>query len=379
MVKKILLWGVGITSVLLLAVLIAYQAGLVHNAMYGKMPSKAEIAGNLEVASQYHYLDQDYSEPLTAKSLPIDHIEFDMESGLEGWIAFIEDILSVRYPVGQINVTEGLKAMAARAEEDPNGCLVPFYSVHPVIDLVALIGVRSREDAINMAPLAVHECGHIHDMFLNGKDVHNHAKVAYYQITPETILVTENLGLIEDGGGTFSRSMLGADAHSDLPDGMNTCTEDGEQGCDVWSGMYLLDEAGFDLLLEEFNQYTHSLAAAYFLDDHDDERKFYSSTTSATLAFRWYTMRYLHLARTKYPEVYEVITGSSCNVDTILTLWDRSSFYLDVVRDHGALNQRSNALAYRAVEETSELRNEIATLRELERVCEARQALSSSQ
>jgi len=266
-----------------------------------------------------------------------------------GYKQFVLDVLGVRYPVGRWIVDNGLQSDAFGGQD----CVDTFIG-----DKSSAAGV------IRQLSTLVHECGHFYDIDLGFFD-------ANYAITPDLTLKCQGGGAPQNGGAvgqgqTFARSRINGDDWAAL---RPACVGFGGSGCDFYANTYLdgdPDDAtfdggdqGFDSLLEETVQYVNSLATGYAFADH------YSGSVSerdGILTFLWYVERYLQLARTDYPEVYQRLSQNACWQQAILTVWGRAWTYLDATEGNGALGLDDGAIEQLVLE--PELLGEIGRIRQ---------------
>ena len=93
---------------------------------------------------------------------------------------------------------------------------------------------------------------------------------------------------------------------------------------------------GFNNLLDEYNAYTHSLAAKYCTRDSLPS----GSSTSARdgiLTMMYYVELYLKGARLDHPADYAAIRADPEHARLILTIWARAEFYLTLTSTHPEL------------------------------------------
>jgi hypothetical protein len=101
-------------------------------------------------------------------------------------------------------------------------------------------------------------------------------------------------------------------------------------------------DQGFDTLLEELLQYVNALALEWAMRDRLGDARV--SARDGVLAFLWYTMRYLHLARTEWPDVHAEILAEPCVREALLTMWGRAWTYLDLSSGIRGLGLRDDRL-----------------------------------
>ena len=78
-------------------------------------------------------------------------------------------------------------------------------------------------------------------------------------------------------------------------------------------------DQGWESVMDEAVQYSHSLAVAYAFHDYTT----YGSGADGALSFVWYIQRYLYFLRNNNQDIYNEILANDCWRDTILTLWGR--------------------------------------------------------
>ncbi len=260
--------------------------------------------------------DGKYSEPLPDASASIS----DLLAGYSpaAYQQFVIDVLDRRYPFGAFLVEQ-------TANKGVNGTTqncTDFF--------LQSFGTGSASQVMSGLSTVVHECGHVYDTL----DLFN----PVYQ-------VTEALSFsCKDGGAggqfgfgkTFARSLLNGDEYAALH---TPCKSFGDNNCeDSYAGIYLngdpndasfdSGDQGFDTVLEEAFQYVNSLAVAYAYQDQANPFGA-SSDRDGILTFLWYVQRYLRMARLEYPQAYQLLSGTPCWRDAILTLWGRAWLFLD--------------------------------------------------
>ncbi|MFO0648910.1 MAG: hypothetical protein U0326_21895 [Polyangiales bacterium] len=166
--------------------------------------------------------------------------------------------------------------------------------------------------------VAVHEGGHIWDLTMIRADWP-------YRVRDDLVIRTRRLT-------NFNRSeilTLHADPSADSYDEVYLTGSSGAQG--------------FNTLLDEYVQYTHSLAARYCT--RDGLRA--GSSTSARdgiLTMMYYVELYLKKARTDHPADYAAIVGDPEHVRLIRTVWQRAEFWLNVTASNRQLGIRDAAI-----------------------------------
>lgn len=93
---------------------------------------------------------------------------------------------------------------------------------------------------------------------------------------------------------------------------------------------------GFNNLLDEYNAYTHSLAAKYCTRD-SLPRGGRTSARDGILTMMYYVELYLKGARLDHPDDYAEIMADPQHANLILTIWARAEFYLALTASHTEL------------------------------------------
>ncbi len=265
-------------------------------------------------------------------------------------VAFVSAVLAKRYPNGKFIMESGDVASKASTP----GCIKLFWS--PAQG-------KTAQGALGQAGLLVHECGHMYDLALAGGTY-----------TSNTYFVHEDLefkctGLSYTGANAgFARSLIKGDEFNAA---WPACANFGEQNCDGYAPLYLNGEPkdekfdsgdqGYNMVIEEVNQYVNSLATGYAVAD---QLPYNSSAEDGILTYFWYMQRYLHMARLQYPDAYKYLIGNSCWRQVTLTLWGRGWFYLNKSADNAKLNLKGAML--RDLVKTPALLDEIARIRQAE-------------
>jgi len=235
-----------------------------------------------------------------------------------GYLAFIDDVLEARYPAGAFIVSQSL------AKSDVGHCVDMF------------LGDKSGGAAVvGQLSTIVHECGHLLDWAEGG--FYDSA----YVLTPNLSFTCSEGASKEQYGLTFARSLIKGDQFSQA---WPPCEGGSYSGCDSYASIYLDGDPndgefqggdqGFDSVLEETTQYVNSLAVGYAFYDH------YSwnvSERDGILTFLWYLERYVHMARTGYPDAWNLLSADPCWREAILTVWGRAFLYLELTKDHPKL------------------------------------------
>ena len=260
-----------------------------------------------------------------------------------GYMEFILQALSIRYPTGQWIVEGGLESDA--------------FGNTNCID--AFLGSKSTSGAvIDRMSTLVHECGHFFDLDQGG-------------FVNSAYMLTESVQSTCSGGGyqgqnaTFARSLITTDEFSAL---RPPCDGNFVPGCDSYADIYLdgdptdstfdSGDQGFNMLHEETTQYVNSLATGYAFAD---QYQFTVSERDGILTFLWYTCRYLRMARLQYPGTYSVLTQDACWREAILRVWGRAWLFLEATKDMQQLGISDDSIESLL---TDELLSEIQLVRE---------------
>jgi len=105
-------------------------------------------------------------------------------------------------------------------------------------------------------------------------------------------------------------------------------------GTDFYFDTYLTGMSGsqgFSTVLDELNQYVHSLAVAYCYNDFRTPG-YQTSVRDGPLTFLYYVEKYLEVARTVHPTDYDRILNDENAVHALDVLWGRANFYLELTR-----------------------------------------------
>ena len=113
------------------------------------------------------------------------------------------------------------------------------------------------------------------------------------------------------------------------------------------------------MLFEELVQYVGSLATTYAIHG---ELPYATHERDGSLTFLWYLTRYLRLARTQYPDTYDLLAHDECWRTAILTVWGRAWLYLDTTSALPDLGEFDDAIEPLTLDPT--LVEEIERLRE---------------
>lgn len=223
------------------------------------------------------------------------------------YLAFVNEVLERRYPLGAHLVREGQRVGASSFG-----------------DCVALFTSRRSQAQTLMRELStvVHECGHILDIRSGS------FSGSAYVITEDLTFTCSRGDTTSRGGDTFARSLLNGDDYSALlPDDFY---RDVYLDGDPTDGRFDGGDQGFNSVLEEAVQYVNSLATDYYF--RDQLGAFSITAKDGILTFLWYMQRYLRMARLEYPGAYNRLTTDACWRNAILTTWGRAWLYLEAAR-----------------------------------------------
>lgn len=99
---------------------------------------------------------------------------------------------------------------------------------------------------------------------------------------------------------------------------------------DDYAKIYLTGKSGaqgFNMLLDEYNAYVHSLASRYCTRDLLPDN-LHVSARDGILTFMYYVETYLQLARTQHPKDYRAIVEDAAHRQLILGVWARAEYWL---------------------------------------------------
>lgn len=124
---------------------------------------------------------------------------------------------------------------------------------------------------------------------------------------------------------------------------------------DFYQETYLTGQSGaqgFSTVLDELNQYTHSLAVEHcYRDFHEPMTAI--TARDGVLTFLYYVEKYLQLARTQHPADYDRIKADEDAVHVLDVLWGRANLYLDATRDDPTLGIADDEIAEFALGEAN--------------------------
>ena len=285
-------------------------------------------------------VDGMYSEGLPDPNVDISDISYSGDIG-----AYVDSVLTRRYPVGAELVVGG------RTNTNFGQDCDVLFAGSP----------STAEDLMGRINTIVHECGHLYDFTLSS------GATSGYYVTSNLTLSCDRGDTTARGGDTFARSRITGDSYSAL---RPPCPSAGD--CDSYAPVYLDGnpddqefeggDQGFSLLFEEAVQYVNSLATERaFVDQMPANQR--TSARDGILTFLWWTERYLRMARLEYPDAYQRITDP-CWRDAILTLWGRAWLYLEATDGMTPLGIDDAAIL--ELVSDPDLLGEIERLRELE-------------
>jgi hypothetical protein len=178
-------------------------------------------------------------------------------------------------------------------------------------------------DVLNSFEVAVHEGGHIWDLtMIRGEWP--------YRLRDDLVIRIPRLT-------NFNRSEI--------------LTIHANPAQDSYDEVYLVGQSGaqgFNTLLDEYVQYTHSLASRYCTRDGLRAGTRISSR-DGILTMMYYVELYLKIARTQHPADYAAIINEPGHINLIRTVWRRAEFWLDRTASIPALglnDQRIRAWTY---------------------------------
>jgi len=282
-------------------------------------------------------LDGAYDEELPLDTASIQSLVSAYNSS--NYLTFVDQVLGVRYPLGQFLVSEGNRLGLSTF----GNCIERFTSNR-----------NSARSIMNQLSTVVHECGHILDLQKGS------FSGSYYQITRDLSFTCSRGDTTTRGGDTFARSRINDDEYASLlpSDSYRSIYLDGDPDDATFDS----GDQGFNSVLEEATQYVNSLATDWAFRDQLGGSSI--SARDGILTFLWYVERYLRMARLDFPTAYNRLSTDSCWRKSILTVWGRAWLYLDLTEGVRSLGLNDTKL--RALVTDPELLAEIARLRTLE-------------
>jgi hypothetical protein len=204
---------------------------------------------------------------------------------------------------GYTGTPAGLRAAARGIAERRYPIGLAFIDVQSDGQLATWFRSRaSFNDVLNSFEVAVHEGGHIWDITMAGA-------MWPYRLRDDLVIRTRRLS-------NFNRSEI--------------LTLHADPAMDSYDEVYLTGRSGaqgFNTLLDEYVQYTHSLAARYCTRDslRPGTR---ISARDGILTMMYYVELYLKIGRTQHPADYAAIVGDPGHLELIRTVWARAEFWL---------------------------------------------------
>jgi len=202
-----------------------------------------------------------------------------------------------------MNTAPGLRAAVRGIAERRYPIGVAFVDVQSDMQLGAWFRTRNTfNDVLNSFEVAVHEGGHIWDITM--------ARTEWpYRLRDDLVIRARRLQ-------NFNRSEI--------------LTLHADPAMDSYDEVYLTGRSGaqgFNTLLDEYVQYTHSLASRYCTRDalRAGTR---ISARDGILTMMYYVELYLKIARTQHPDDYAEIVGDPGHLQLIRTVWARAEFWL---------------------------------------------------
>ncbi len=264
---------------------------------------------------------------------------------------FLFAVLDKRYPFGKTLVQDA--PVHPQSKQD---CIDTFLGGQN----------GTAQQLLNRIGVFVHECGHFYDTMSAQKR---------FAIKPGLTFTCKAMGgadskLAAYAGPTphsFPRSLITTDKWSAKHP---PCADFSQKGCDSYAKIYLdgdpnngkfeSGDQGFNLLFEEIVQYVNSLATGYAFADKYSAGSSHSDR-DGILNFFWYLERYLHMARTKYPNVHKQLLADKCWREVILTVWGRGWLFLDATKGMATMGIQDKKLQGLVMD--PELLGEIALVR----------------
>lgn len=221
-----------------------------------------------------------YTEPLCDDAASLDDLAASYTNTPAGLRTAVRGIAERRYPIG-----------------------VAFIDVQSDAQLATWFRTRNTfNDVLNAFEVAVHEGGHIWDITMAGA-------TWPYRIRDDLVIRTRRLQ-------NFNRSEI--------------LTLHANPAMDSYDEVYLQGRSGaqgFNTLLDEYVQYSHSLAARYCTRDAL-RPGLRVSARDGILTMMYYVELYLKIARTQHPDDYAEIVGDPGHLELIRTVWARAEFWL---------------------------------------------------
>ena len=202
-----------------------------------------------------------------------------------------------------MNTAPGLRAAVRGIAERRYPIGVAFVDVQNDQQLGTWFRQRDTfAQVLNSFEVAVHEGGHIWDITM--------ARTEWpYRLREDLVIRARRLT-------NFNRSEI-LTLHTD-------------PAMDSYDEVYLAGQSGaqgFNTLLDEYVQYTHSLASRYCTRD-GLQAGTRISARDGILTMMYYVELYLKIARTQHPDDYAEIVGDPGHLELIRTVWARAEFWL---------------------------------------------------
>jgi hypothetical protein len=198
----------------------------------------------------------------------------------------------------------GLRAAVRGIAERRYPIGVAFIDVQSDTQLAGWFRTRATfSDVLGGFEVAVHEGGHVWDLTMIRTDWP-------YRVRDDLVIRPRRLT-------NFNRSEI--------------LTLHANPDADSYDEVYLRGQSGmqgFNTLLDEYVQYTHSLAARYCTRD-SLRPGLRVSSRDGILTLMYYVELYLKLARTAHPADYAAIVADPGHVALIRTVWQRAEFWLE--------------------------------------------------
>ncbi|MFO0546905.1 MAG: hypothetical protein U0271_00890 [Polyangiaceae bacterium] len=182
------------------------------------------------------------------------------------------------------------------------------------------MGTETVADVASGLPTALHEGCHMWGF------KHFDLGRVTYRLTADRVLTTKRLK-------NFDRSAI--------------LTRHVDQASDTYTKVYLVGKSGaqgFNLLLDEYNAYAHSLVAQYCVRDLLSPGTRVSAR-DGILTMMYYVETYLQIAREEHPKDYEAILADPGHRRMILAVWARAELWLRRSTGIGALGISDASIA----------------------------------
>ena len=227
-------------------------------------------------------VDAGYTEPVCAEPFTdLSSLTMAYVDSADGIRAACQGIADRRYPIGREVIDRQTDAQ-----------LDAWFRTHGTFN-----------DILNSFEIAVHEGTHIWDITMTSGGIWP------YRVRNDLVIRTQSLH-------DFPRNEILA-LHANV-------------GADMYASVYLMGQSGtqgFNNLLDEYNAYTHSIAARYCTRDGLPAGQSISAR-DGILTMMYYVELYLKVARTNHPSDYAAILADPEHLRLILTVWARAEFWL---------------------------------------------------